>query len=98
MTRTITSRTRRFFTGSTPVTFGRAAVGGRDIAYREAGDPSLRKLVLLHGFLSSAHQDRDLIAALAGRFQVIVPNDPGYGDKMVRSRNEPASLQIGPEA
>ena len=35
------------------VTFGSIEVDGLNIAYREAGDPSLPRLVLLHGFPAS---------------------------------------------
>src|SRR5580658_111155 len=56
------------------------SVDGISIAYREAGDPSPPKLVLLHGFPSSSHQYRNLIPALADRFHVISPDYPGFGN------------------
>jgi pimeloyl-ACP methyl ester carboxylesterase len=62
------------------VTFGKIKVDGLNIAYREAGDPSLPNLVLLHGFPSSSHQYRNLIVSLASRFHVIAPDYPGFGD------------------
>jgi pimeloyl-ACP methyl ester carboxylesterase len=70
---------------TTPVTanqvhFGSIMVDGLNIAYREAGDPKLPKLVLLHGWPSSSHQFRDLIPALAGRFHVIAPDYQGFGN------------------
>jgi len=37
------------------VKFGTVKVNGLNIAYREAGDPSSPKLVLLHGFPASSH-------------------------------------------
>ena len=46
----------------------------------EAGDPQNPKLVLLHGFPASSHQYRDLIRSLAGKFHVIAPDYPGYGE------------------
>src|SRR3984893_2682348 len=55
-------------------------VDGLKIAYRESGKPGNPKLVLLHGFPSSAHQYRNLIAALADRFHVISADYPGFGD------------------
>ena len=61
------------------VTYGSVAVDGVTIAYREAGDPSKPKLVLLHGFPASSHQYRDLIRALADTFHVIAPDYPGFG-------------------
>ena len=55
-------------------------VNGLNIAYREAGDTSRPKIVLLHGFPSSSHQYRNLIPALGDRFHVIAPDYPGFGD------------------
>jgi hypothetical protein len=55
-------------------------IDGLKIAYREAGDAAKPKMVLLHGFPSSSHQCRNLIAALADRFHVIAPDYPGFGD------------------
>ena len=54
-------------------------INGLNIAYREAGEESSPKLVLLHGFPSSSHQYRDLIRELADKFHVIVPDYPGFG-------------------
>lgn len=62
------------------VTFGTIKVDGLNIAYREAGDPSSRKLVLLHGFPASSHQYRDLIRVLGDKFHVIAPDYPGFGN------------------
>lgn len=65
---------------ATTVTYGSLVVEGLNIAYREAGDPSSPKLVLLHGWPSSSHQYRNLIPALANRFHVISPDYPGFGN------------------
>ncbi len=62
------------------VTYKTLSVDGLNIAYREAGNPSHPKLVLLHGFPSSSHQYRNLIPALADRFHVISPDYPGFGN------------------
>jgi pimeloyl-ACP methyl ester carboxylesterase len=40
------------------------------VFYREAGDPSSPKLVLLEEFPASSHQFRNLMPALADRFHV----------------------------
>ncbi len=64
-----------------PTNYKTAKVLGLNIAYREAGDPSSPKLVLLHGFPASSHQYRDLIPALASRFHVIAPDY--RGEKML---------------
>ena len=65
--------------GARDVKFGTIEIDGIKIAYREAGDPSAPKLVLLHGFPASSHQYRNLIPALADRFHVIAPDYPGFG-------------------
>ncbi len=62
------------------VKFGTVKVDGLNIAYREAGDPSSPKLVLLHGFPASSHQYRDLIRVLGDKFHVIAPDYPGFGN------------------
>jgi hypothetical protein len=62
------------------VSYKALEVDGITITYREAGDVSKPKLVLLHGFPSSSHQYRNLIPALAGRFHVISPDYPGFGN------------------
>lgn len=72
---------------ATQVRYGAITVDGLKIAYREAGDPKSPKLVLLHGWPSSAHQYRDLIAALAPRFHVIAPDYQGFGNS---DRPDPA--------
>src|SRR6202789_3517464 len=64
----------------TTVKYGTETVDGLTIAYREAGNSSHPKLVLLHGFPSSSHQYRNLISALADRFHVISPDYPGFGN------------------
>jgi pimeloyl-ACP methyl ester carboxylesterase len=62
------------------VKYGTVLVDGLNIAYREAGNPSHAKLVLLHGFPASSHQYRNLIPVLADRFHVIAPDYPGFGN------------------
>ena len=62
------------------VSYSSIQVDGLKIAYREAGDPKNPKLVLLHGFPAGSHQYRDLIRSLSGRFHVIAPDYPGFGE------------------
>lgn len=62
------------------VMHGTVLVDGLNIAYREAGNSANPKLVLLHGFPASSHQYRNLVPALAGRFHVIAPDYPGFGN------------------
>ncbi len=62
------------------VSYSSIQVDGLKIAYREAGDPKNPKLVLLHGLPAGSHQYRDLIRSLAGKFHVIAPDYPGFGE------------------
>lgn len=61
------------------VRYGTENVGGVNIFYREAGDPSKQAVVLLHGFPSSSHMYRDVLAGLGDEFYLIAPDYPGYG-------------------
>lgn len=60
-------------------TYKFATVNGRQIFYREAGDPAAQTILLLHGFPTSSHMFRDLIPQLADRFHVIAPDYVGFG-------------------
>ncbi|HEU4821936.1 MAG TPA: alpha/beta hydrolase [Nitrososphaeraceae archaeon] len=66
----------------------RITVDEVSIFYRETGDPTNPKLVLLHGFPASSHQYRDLISALAGRFHIVAPDYPGFGNSDLPSPYE----------
>ncbi len=61
------------------ITYNYAAVKGRRMFYREAGDAALPTIVLLHGFPTSSFMFRDLIPLLADRFHVIAPDYIGFG-------------------
>jgi pimeloyl-ACP methyl ester carboxylesterase len=65
---------------NTRTLYKNVVVDGLSIFYREAGDQSNPKLVLLHGFPASSHQYRNLILALADHFHVIAPDYPGFGN------------------
>lgn len=54
-------------------------IDGLDIFYREAGPKHAPTIVLLHGFPSSSHMFRDLIAELQNDFHLIAPDYPGFG-------------------
>ena len=54
-------------------------IDGLDIFYREAGPKDAPTIVLLHGFPSSSHMFRDLIAELQNDFHLIAPDYPGFG-------------------
>jgi pimeloyl-ACP methyl ester carboxylesterase len=62
-----------------PTTYHFATVKGRNVFYREAGDPTHPTILLLHGFPTSSHMYRDLIPQLADRFHVIAPDYIGFG-------------------
>lgn len=63
-------------------------VDGLSIFYREAGNPTNPKIVLLHGFPSSSHQYRNLIRALGDHFHVVAPDYPGFGNSASPSTKE----------
>ena len=56
-----------------------ATIQGQNVFYREAGPKDAPTIVLLHGFPSSSHMFRELIAQLADRFHVIAPDYIGFG-------------------
>lgn len=72
------------------VRYGTEKIDGLDIFFREAGNPNSKKpaLVLLHGFPSSSHQYREVLAELGDEFYLIAPDYPGYGDSSFPSKTE----------
>ncbi|AHI26333.1 alpha/beta hydrolase fold protein [Komagataeibacter xylinus E25] len=50
-----------------------------NIFYRAAGPEDAPAVLLLHGFPTSSHQYRGLIARLADKYRVIAPDLPGFG-------------------
>lgn len=56
-----------------------ATVAGRQLFYREAGDPDAPVIVLLHGFPTSSFMFRHLIPELSDRYHVIAPDYLGFG-------------------
>lgn len=63
-------------------------VNGINIAYREAGNPENPTLVLLHGFPSSSHQYRKVLANLADEFYLVAPDYPGFGNSDFPPKSE----------
>lgn len=63
-----------------PVRYATEKVDGLDIFYRESGDPTKPSLVLLHGFPTSSHMYREVLAQLGDDFHVIAPDYPGFGN------------------
>jgi pimeloyl-ACP methyl ester carboxylesterase len=62
------------------VMYRTADVDGLPVFYREAGPADGPVLLLLHGFPSAGHQFRELIPLLAGRFRLLAPDLPGFGN------------------
>jgi pimeloyl-ACP methyl ester carboxylesterase len=62
-----------------PVANRRVKVDGRDIFFREAGEPRAPVVLLLHGFPNSSFYFRTLIPLLADRYRLIAPDLPGFG-------------------
>ncbi len=56
-----------------------ATVNGRQIFYREAGDPAAPTILLLHGLPTSSRMYRDLMSRLADRFHLVAPDYVGFG-------------------
>ncbi|WP_420880652.1 alpha/beta fold hydrolase [Rhodococcus sp. (in: high G+C Gram-positive bacteria)] len=54
-------------------------IAGQEVFYREAGDPAKPTIVLLHGFPSSSHMYRNLMAELADEYHLISPDHIGFG-------------------
>src|SRR5579871_2189830 len=56
-----------------------AVADGKNVFYREAGQPGAQTILLLHGFPTSSHMFRNLIPALADSYHIIAPDLPGFG-------------------
>ena len=63
-----------------PIAYRTLTVGDVEMFYREAGPADAPVILLLHGFPTSSHMFRDLIPLLAGRYRVIAPDLPGFGN------------------
>ena len=61
------------------VSLRRVNADGVNVFYREAGDPSAKTILLLHGFPTSSLMFRELIPRLAQRYHVVAPDLPGFG-------------------
>ncbi len=62
--------------------------GNVKVFYREAGDPKLPTLLMLHGFAGSSFMFRDLIPQLADRYHLIAPDLPAFGFTEAPERGE----------
>ncbi|MRH92076.1 alpha/beta fold hydrolase [Nocardia sp. SYP-A9097] len=54
-------------------------IQGRQVFYREAGDPADPTLVLLHGFPTSSAMFRNLMRELSDSYHLIAPDHIGFG-------------------
>jgi pimeloyl-ACP methyl ester carboxylesterase len=64
---------------TTKVQYKSISINGVNIAYREAGNPNQRTILLLGGFPSSSISFRNLIDDLRHNFHLIAPDYPGFG-------------------
>jgi pimeloyl-ACP methyl ester carboxylesterase len=55
-------------------------IDGVKVFYREAGPKNAPTLLLLHGFPSSSRMFNPLFERLAGRYHLIAPDYPGFGN------------------
>jgi pimeloyl-ACP methyl ester carboxylesterase len=60
-------------------TYRTVRVDETDVFYRERGEEAAPTLLLLHGFPSSSAQYEQLIGRLEGRYRVVAPDYPGFG-------------------
>jgi len=64
----------------TSVSFKKKNIDGVNIFYREAGNHKNPAIVLLHGFPTSSHQYRKVLAQLSDSYYLIAPDYPGFGE------------------
>lgn len=70
------------------VSYRTVKIDNVDIFYREAGNPDNPTLLLLHGFPTSSHMFRDLIAELSDEYHLVAPDYPGYGYSSMPAADE----------
>ena len=63
-------------------------IHGVNVFYREAGPAQAPVVLLLHGFGASSYMFRNLIPQLAGKYHVIAPDLPGFGQTSVAPGND----------
>ena len=66
--------------GAGGVSYRSVEVGGLNIFYREAGSPDAPTILLLHGFPTSSHMFRNLMAELSDSYHLLAPDYPGFGN------------------
>lgn len=70
------------------VTYATQQVKDVEVFYRAAGPADAPVILLLHGFPTAGHMFRDLIPLLAGRYRVIAPDLPGFGNTKAPARGQ----------
>ena len=70
------------------VRFDTVDVDGLKVFYRSAGEANAPVVLLLHGFPSASHMFRDLIPELAGKYHVVAPDLPGFGQTEQPARGD----------
>ena len=73
---------------STDINYKTVEVNDLDVFYREAGDRNAPTLLLLHGFPTSSHIFRNLMAELADSYYMIAPDFPGFGNSSQPSMDD----------
>jgi pimeloyl-ACP methyl ester carboxylesterase len=73
---------------STDINYKTVEVNGLDVFYREAGDKNAPTLLLLHGFPTSSHMFRNLMAELADSYHMLAPDFPGFGNSSQPSMDD----------
>jgi pimeloyl-ACP methyl ester carboxylesterase len=72
----------------TDINYKTVEVNGLDVFYREAGDKNAPTLLLLHGFPTSSHMFRNLLAELADSYHMLAPDFPGFGNSSQPSMDD----------
>ena len=62
-----------------PTLYKTVEINGLDIFYRESGSKQNPTILLLHGYPTSSHMFRNLITKLSGKYHVLAPDYPGFG-------------------
>ncbi|HEX7816447.1 alpha/beta hydrolase [Dyella sp.] len=70
------------------VSYRSQKVGEVEVFYREAGPADAPVVLLLHGFPTASHMFRDLMPQLSGRYRVIAPDLPGFGQTKAPPRGQ----------
>ncbi len=73
---------------STDINYKTVEVNGLDVFYREAGDKNAPTLLLLHGFPTSSHMFRNLMAELSDSYHMLAPDFPGFGNSSQPSMDD----------